>query len=256
MPVLSDETGGTLDPLERERRRILEAYERRESRLAQGVVTSGIEDTAHRLRLRERYRLTFGLLDELTDRPRENLRALDLGCGDGAFLRELLDRGFRPDHLTGIDLRPPVLERARARLPGLRLELGCASRLSLPPASMNLIFAHTVFSSILLKELRESIRDEIERVLAPGGRLVLYDFFRKNPRNPDVVALSLEELIELFSPLHLEASRRLTFRVDHARKIPGPLLRLLYPLLARLDSARTHHLLVFRKGPRSPVVHD
>ena len=90
--------------LERERRRILAAYERRRER--GGPAFFGHEDPAHVLRLHQRYRETLRLLRTASicvDGDPASLRALDVGCGDGTGLLELLQWGFAAPDLAGID---------------------------------------------------------------------------------------------------------------------------------------------------------
>src|SRR5947208_4432747 len=42
---------------------------------------------------------------------------LDVGCGDGAVLRDLLRYGAKAEDLSGLDLLPERVERARALTP-------------------------------------------------------------------------------------------------------------------------------------------
>jgi SAM-dependent methyltransferase len=93
--------------------------------------------------------------------------ALDLGCGDGR-LTELL----RARAVTGADVSPVALERARRRLPGDArvVELDPDAPLPLPDSAFDLV---------LCAETLEHVRDvqlllsEARRVLRPGGRLAV-----------------------------------------------------------------------------------
>lgn len=57
-------------------------------------------------------------------------RVVDLGCGGGTLLRDLVDAGF---DAWGIDLSPAMVDLARRRVPEARVEAGDALRAGLPP---------------------------------------------------------------------------------------------------------------------------
>jgi ubiquinone/menaquinone biosynthesis C-methylase UbiE len=116
-------------------------------------------------------------------------RLLDLGCGTGAFLREV-KRNYPRLAVTGIDLSAPYLEIARRRLAAWsRVELveAAAEAIPAPAASFDIV---TVL--YLLHELpgrvRRSVAGEIRRVLKPGGTLILVDSLQTGDE-PDYDAL-------------------------------------------------------------------
>jgi SAM-dependent methyltransferase len=176
--------------------------------------------------------------------PLGERRVLDVGCGDGSVLRDLLRYGARPDNLEGIDLLPERIERARELSPNLRFAEGDAAALAHADSSFDLALAFTLFSSILDEETRRRVAGEMLRVLRPGGLALLYDFWL-NPRNPDVRPLGKREVRALFSGCRFDW-RRVT--------LAPPLVRLLAPrswlacyLLERLPFLRTHYLVAIRK---------
>src|SRR5205807_2092152 len=65
------------------------------------------------------------------------LRILDVGCGRGDALRQLLEYGADPEFLTGIDLLDENLKRARRLAPHLQVVCGSASRLPFPDSSFD-----------------------------------------------------------------------------------------------------------------------
>lgn len=94
---------------------------------------------------------------------------LEVGCGSGAFLSRLVDR-FPAHDVRGVEIRPDLLERARAR--GCRAEWGDAYALPLPNESCG-----TVVLRFVLQHLADPSAAILEatRVLQPGGRLVVFD---------------------------------------------------------------------------------
>ena len=58
--------------------------------------------------------------------PPGAVRVLDVGCGDGILLADLVDAGV--PHVVGIDSDRDVLDRARARFHALPIEWGHSTR--------------------------------------------------------------------------------------------------------------------------------
>ena len=135
-----------------------------------------------------------------------SLRGLEIGCGSGGNLLFLLRLGFRPEHLTGNDIMGERIDQARQRLPdAVRLLTGSADHLDLESESIQVVLQSLVFSSIMDGETTASVRDEIWRVIAPGGGLLWYDLRIDNPRNPNVRGIRLREIRQLFPQAKVSA---------------------------------------------------
>lgn len=176
------------------------------------------------------------------------LGVVDVGCGAGGSLLELLRVGFDAEHLTGIELLPERLTQARRVLPaGVRLIEGDASLVPLAPESADLVMQSTVFSSLLDSAFQHQLADVMWRWLKPGGAVLWYDFTVDNPRNPDVRGVPLTRVRELF-PHGRVSHRRLTLAPPLARAAcrvhPA-----LYGALNLLPLLRTH-VLVWIEKPR------
>ncbi len=95
---------------------------------------------------------------------------LDFGCGCGRVTRYW--EGF-PGAVAGSDLSGPAVEWCRANLPFARFERnGLEPPLAVPDESLDLVYALSVFTH-LTAELQLAWRDELRRVLRPGGRLLV-----------------------------------------------------------------------------------
>ena len=93
----------------------------------------------------------------------------DLGCGPGRVTAYLDSLGLSA---FGIDLSPGMVEVARRTYPGLRFDVGALAALDLADAGLGGIVA---WYSIIHTppELLPEVFAEFDRVLAPGGHLLL-----------------------------------------------------------------------------------
>ncbi len=101
-------------------------------------------------------------------------RLLDLGCAEGATLYHLGE----PEGATGVDIFEDKLAFARERLP--RCKFVCASGYELPFESG--AFDHVIVRDVIhhMDEPDRAV-DEIERILAPGGRVDVLEPCGRNP---------------------------------------------------------------------------
>lgn len=103
--------------------------------------------------------------------PFRGQRLLDYGCGDGSFLATIAD--LFPD-ATGMDLDPREVrscqERFREELPGIRFVPGEA--LAERSGAFDVITCMEVLEHCI-PEVLASVLRELERLLVPGGRLVV-----------------------------------------------------------------------------------
>lgn len=177
------------------------------------------------------------------------LRLVEVGCGSGGNLLELMQLGFVAQHLQGIDLLPERVAQARALLPpALHLLAGDASQAPIGPASQDIVYVSTVFSSLLDPGFQHRMAQAMWGWLKPGGAVLWYDFTVNNPRNPDVCGVPLARVQALF-PQGSLTHHRVTLAPPLARAVcrvhPA-----LYGLFNTLPLLRTH-VLAWVEKPRA-----
>ena len=224
-----------------------EAVRARYARRAPADERYRLTSPAALLAMQERQRAMLALFARRGFGDLGALRLVEVGSGGGGNLLELLQLGFRPEHLAGIELLPQRHAAARARLPeAVRLECGDASTAAVEPASVDIVLASTVFSSLLDDAFQQRLAAAMWRWLRPGGGVLWYDFTVDNPRNPDVRGVPAARIRALFPEARLE-SRRLTLAPPLARAVcrlhPG-----LYTLFNALPPLRTHLLCWLQKA--------
>lgn len=193
------------------------------------------------LTVQERQRAMLRLFARLGWHSLADRRLLEVGCGSGGNLLEMLRLGFAPEHLSGVELLPERLEAARRSLPpAVTLWGGDAARLPLPEEQADVVLLSTVFSSLLDDGFQHQLAQAVWRAVKPGGGVLWYDFTVDNPRNPDVRGVSLARIRQLFPQGQVRA-QRLTLAPPLGRAA-ARVHPALWTLLNTLPVLRTHVL--------------
>lgn len=107
---------------------------------------------------------------EVTD-PQPLQRVLDVACGTGNFALLAAHEGA---DVVGVDLTQRLLDvaAARAQAEGVEVSWECASATELPVADAGFHLVVSVFGVIFARPA-QAAADELKRVVAPGGQVVL-----------------------------------------------------------------------------------
>jgi SAM-dependent methyltransferase/phosphoglycolate phosphatase-like HAD superfamily hydrolase len=151
-------------------------YETRAHDLDELALTYEHPEAYKRFFYRARFKAVLGVLD-----PQPGEAILDVGCGSGAYTRELVRLGAK---VTATEIAPTPLARAKRNLGDLAeqvdFRLDDAQALDLPDSA---------FDKVLLTEVIEHVPEperaiaEAARVLRPGGVLVVSTPSRFSPMN-------------------------------------------------------------------------
>jgi SAM-dependent methyltransferase len=109
-------------------------------------------------------------------------RILDIGCGAGGWIHELIHWGAEPELIYGVDALAHRLEEARRKVPpGVNLSLVNAAKLDFADNFFDLVLMFHSVSMMAEEQMRESVASEALRVLKPGGAVLWYDFRYQRP---------------------------------------------------------------------------
>lgn len=228
-----------------ETRRIEERYERR---LERGVARDWSPLNPYALMVhQERERaLVQALRHTFGGRDLSGLDALEIGCGRGGNLAQLIRFGFSPERLCGIELMAHLADDARRILPStVTVTQNDFLAEPLEPGSRDLVLVFTVFSSILEDSFQERMAAEAWKLVRPGGAVMVYDFTFDNPGNRDVRGVGVSRMKALF-PQAQGRFGRITLAPPLGRRVSAVHPRL-YGLFNALPLLRTHVLGVFGK---------
>jgi len=200
----------------------------------------------HLFMIQERERRLLGLLKKKNLAPLESKTVLEVGCGTGYWLRQFINWGVRPRNIQGIDLLADRVDEARRLCPeNVRVDCGSATNLKYGDSTFDLVLQSTVFSSVLDRSVRQQIASEMLRVVKADGAIIWYDFQVNNPRNPDVLGVKKQEIIQLFPNCRIDLLR-ITLAPPLVRKL-ALVSWLACVLLERVTVLNTHYLGVIRK---------
>jgi SAM-dependent methyltransferase len=178
--------------------------------------------------------------------PLSTRHLLEIGCGSGQNLLELIRLGFRPQNMVGNELLPDRARTARELLPAtLSIIDGDALELEIPAGSFDVVYQSTVFTSILDAQFQEALASRMWAWLSPGGGILWYDFVYNNPSNPDVKGVPLGRIRRLFPE-----GRVRYWRLTLAPPISRVVTRVhpsLYAVFNAVPALRTHVLCWIQK---------
>ncbi len=224
-----------------EEERIRLAYSRRQG----DAVLYSVFNPGHLVLVQDLERRVIESLCQYKMTPLTQKRILEVGCGTGWMLREMVNWGARPENLSGVDLLEKAIEEARRSCPTTDLRCANAENLPFDDEAFDIVMQFTTFTSILDENVKKRIAEEMLRVITPSGVVLWYDYFVSKPTNPDVKGIGRREIIRLFPNCSFDF-RKVTLAPPITRVI-APYSFLLCYLLDKIPWLRTHYLVVIKK---------
>lgn len=219
--------------------RLKTEYHNRQIRLRESDIYSSF-NTAYLFAIQQRQRAIVDLLRQQQIYSLTQMKILEVGCGNGDVLQELMAHRVESRNLHGVELLPDRLLNAQRRFPGVNFAAVDAQALPYANQQFDLVLQFTVFSSILEQSIKASIAREMLRVVKkPGGLILWYDFWL-NPTNPQTKGIRKAEIAELFPDCEYHF-RRITLAPPIARKLV-PISWNLGALLETFRLLNTHYL--------------
>lgn len=198
----------------------------------------------------ERQRALIGFLSRFAPAPLATLQVLEIGCGPGGNLLELLRLGFDPGKLTANELLPDRVAAARRNLPdACRIVAGDATTLDFADGTFDIVYQSTVFTSLLDPDFKRTLAERMWRWVKPGGAVLWYDFIYDNPSNPDVRGVPMKEVRTLFPGGDISV-KRVTLAPPISRRV-SRIHPFAYHLFNAIPLLRTHVLCWIRKDTRT-----
>ena len=205
-------------------------------------------DPAVYLAVQEKERALLRLFSRCGIGPLAEKRLLEIGCGSGDDLLNLIRLGFDPSLVVGLELLEDRARAARHRLPqAAEVICGDAAETNLPAASFDVVMQSTVFTSLLDERFQERLADRMWSLVKPGGGVIWCDFVYDNPRNRDVRGVPVRRIRQLFPEGRL-TMWRIALAPPISRRVTA-VHPLLYPAFNVLPLLRTHALAWIAKPP-------
>lgn len=139
------------------------------------------------------------------------VNVLDVGCGNGLALRNLVELGADPARLAGVELVPGRVARARELSPHITFEVADATDLPFPDDSFDVVMQQSALCNVLDPEGRRAFAGEMLRVLRPGGHVLWYDVF-DHQENDQIRGVPRAEVLELLPDCQIVFERELFHR--------------------------------------------
>lgn len=225
--------------------RLKTEYHNRQVRLQERDTYSSF-NKAYLFTIQQRQRAMVDLLLKLGIHSITGMRILEVGCGNGDVLHELMSHRVESRMLHGVELLSDRLANAQRRFPGVNFAAVDAQSLPYADEQFDLVLQFTVFSSVLDATVKANIAREMLRVVKkPGGLILWYDFWL-NPTNLQTQGIRKPEIRQLFPGCEY-TFKRITLAPPVSRRLVS-ISWTVSALLEKFLLLNTHYLVAIRPG--------
>lgn len=194
----------------------------------------------------QRERQLINLLESSNLHDLEEKNVLEIGCGSGGVLLDVIKYGADPNKISGIDLLFDRLRKSQFLLPATKFVNSDGQNLPYSAKTFDVILQFTAFSSILNFQVKQNMASEMLRVMKNDGAIIWYDFWW-NPTNPQTAGIKPKEIKQLFRDCQY-VFRKITLAPPLARRI----VPISWPFALLIESLKifnSHYLAVIKKKP-------
>jgi SAM-dependent methyltransferase len=147
-------------------------------------------------------------------KPDRRIKILDIGCGDGSFIKNVLTAGIDAD-MIGFDISINMLKMAKSSL-DCNVELFAADGFKMPlkpEAKFDLIHIDSVLHHLIGKTRAESVRlinlfcKQLRDRLSENGSLIVEEVYYASHLLPQITSYMIFYGLKLLNLLHLDASK-------------------------------------------------
>jgi SAM-dependent methyltransferase len=144
----------------------------------------------------------------------DKIKILDIGCGDGPFIRSMLSTGIDAV-FTGFDISINMLRNVKKNTDSLRVEVIAADGFKMPlksEAKFDLIHIDSVLHHLVTKTRAKSLLlvnlfcEELVHYLSENGSLVVEEVYYVSYLIPKLTSSLIFHGLKLLNFLHLDAS--------------------------------------------------
>jgi len=125
-------------------------------------------------------------------------RILDVGCGAGGSIVDLIRLGIKPHNIFGIDILEERVLEARGRFPNVNWICCDARNTDFSNEEFDLVTESTMFTQITESNAALEIAEEMIRVTKKYGYIILTDWRYSSPMRPEYKGLSQKRIHRLF----------------------------------------------------------
>lgn len=125
-------------------------------------------------------------------------KVLDVGCGAGGSLGNLVRLGFMPSNMSGLDILEERIRGAQVRLQGADWRIGDARSMPWETQTFDLCMASTMFIQLTDDKIAREIAREMLRVTKSQGHILLVDWRYSRPGDESYKALNKRRISQLF----------------------------------------------------------
>lgn len=176
----------------------------------------------------------------------DNVKVLDLGFGYGHDIFTLIKSGFKVENISGVEVIEERFNNLKNIIPNANLKLNNGFNIPFDNEEFDLIIQSTVFSSILDKNSRKELANEMIRVLKPKGKIFFYDLKFNNPWNKNVIKMDVNEINDLF-PNYNKKFISTTLNPIAVRKIASKSI-ILCEFLEKVSFLCSHYYTIIEKN--------